>query len=265
MSNKYFAEKVVVITGGAGGLGQELTSQLLDLNAKVVALDLNVDQLTANDNLLPIAADITQLDSLSAALTAIMGRFGKIDILFNNAGITHMSRFNDLDVGLFKTIMDVNFTGAVDITRLCLPELIRNKGQIVAVSSVAGFAPLYGRSAYAASKHAMEGFFLSLGAELKEQGVSVTMIRPSFVRSRPELKAQVNGGISSPGAMKKNTQGEQISPEVAAKKILKATEQRKMGLYLGRVSNIAQWLYKLLPSVYMSVMSKGAKQEFADS
>ena len=261
-NTKAFADKVVVITGGAGGLASSLIKQLIEAGAKVAALDLNVSKLVASDQLLAITTDVTDNKAITKAIEQIISHYRAIDILFNNAGITHMSRFKDLSAELFSTIMAVNFTASVEITRQCLPHLISSQGQIVAISSVAGFAPLYGRSAYSASKHAMAGFFYSLAAEISDDGVSVLVVCPSFVKSRPELTAQVNKGISSPGALKKNTNGEQLSPEYAAGQILKATRQKKSTLYLGKVSNIARWLYALFPNIYMRVMTKQAKAEF---
>lgn len=258
----FFNGKVIIITGGAGGLGQALTEQLLQCGAKIAALDLNVDNLSANKCLLPIAVDLTNEDALAQAIQHVIQYFNGVDVLINNAGITHMSCFKDLSADLFQTIMAVNFTASVNITRLCLPYLIKSKGQLVAISSVAGFAPLYGRSAYSASKHAMEGFFRSLSAELADDGVSVLVVSPSFVKSRPELTAQVNTGISSPGAMKKNTSGKQLSPSDAAIEILSATAKRQPSLYLGRVAKIAHWLFALFPKLYMKIMTKQAKEEF---
>lgn len=258
----YFQDKVVVITGGAGGLGCTLSQQLISQGAKVAALDLNVSSLEESSSLLPIQTDITNDPSIEFALDAIINRFGHIDILINNAGITHMSRFVDTDEALFNKIMAVNFTGSINITRLALPYLKETRGQIIALSSVAGFAPLYGRSAYAASKHAMEGFFLSLATELQADNISVLLVRPSFIKSRPELQAQVNAGESSPGAMKKSTNGEQIAPDIAAQRILHAAQNKQSILLLGKVSRIAYWLNALAPSLYRIVMTKGAQKEF---
>jgi len=258
----YFNGKVIIITGGNGGLGQALTEQLLECGAKLAVLDLNVECITPNKNLLPIAVDLTNEKALAQAIKQIIHYFNNVDILINNAGITHMSRFKDLSADLFQTIMTVNFTASVNITRLCLPYLAKSKGQIVAISSVAGFAPLYGRSAYSASKHAMEGFFRSIEAELADDEISVLVVSPSFVKTRPELTAQVNTGISSPGAMKKNTSGKQLSPKDAAVAILTATAKKQSNLYLGRVAKIARWLYALFPNIYMRLMIKQAKAEF---
>ncbi|WP_394174749.1 SDR family NAD(P)-dependent oxidoreductase [Thalassotalea litorea] len=257
-----YQNKVVVITGGSGGIGQELCKQLIAQGAFVACLDLTIDHALQHENALNIAIDITEYSQLEMAVGQIIERFLRIDVLINNAGITHMSRFSDSEKDLADKILAVNYTAAVDITRLCLEQLIANKGHIIAMSSVAGFAPLYGRSLYAGSKHAMEGFFYSLASELKDIGVNVSVICPSFVRSRPELKAQVNAGVSSPGALKKQTNGEQISPQVAASRILKAASIGQRTLYLGKVANVARWLFHLLPGVYLKVMSNGAKQEF---
>jgi len=276
---EYFNNRVVIITGGAGGLGSALTQQLLSANAKVVALDLNTDALTKSQSMVPfiengqlltIAADVTEQQALSQAIEQIIAHFGGIDMLINNAGITHMSCFSDLSEKLFDTIMAINFTASVNITRLCLPYLLNSKsinnkahgGQIIAISSVAGFAPLYGRSAYSASKHAMEGFFRSLAAEILDDGIAVLIVSPAFVKSRPELTAKVNDGLSSPGAMKKNIGGEQLSVQDAAHSILTAAVNKQPSLYLGKMSKIARWLFALAPNLYMKLMTKQAKAEF---
>lgn len=258
----FFNGKVIIITGGAGGLGQALTEQLLQCGANIALLDLNIDNIKPSKNLLPIATDITDEKALTQALLQIIQYFNKVDILINNAGITHMSCFKDLSEDQFQTIMAVNFTASVNITRLCLPYLIQSKGQLVAISSVAGFAPLYGRSAYSASKHAMEGFFRSLATELLDDDISTLIVSPAFVKSRPELVAQVNSGISSPGAMKKNIKGQEISPTEAAIAILTSTAKKQPSLYLGKVSKISHWLFALFPAIYTKIMIKQSKEEF---
>ena len=262
VSNHFFTNKTIVITGGAGGLGTALIDQLLVQGANVAALDLNVDNLTSTNNLLPIAVDITNKNALEQAISQVITTFSQIDILINNAGITHMSTFKQTSAEHFDAIMAVNFSASVSITRLCLPYLCKQQGQIVAISSVAGYAPLYGRSAYSASKHAMEGFFQSLACEIVDDDVSVLVVCPSFVKSRPELKANVNGGLSSPGALKKNTNGEQLSPTDAANQIIRAVVDKKQKLYLGKVSKIAFWLNALVPNIYRKIMIKSAKEEF---
>lgn len=260
--HSYFNNKVVVISGGCGGLGIALTEELLLGNAKVVAIDLNLQQQIVSPDVLYIEADITSEEQVKNAYKKFRQRFGKIDVLINNAGITHMSKVTDTSMELFEKVQKVNVFGSVLLTKVLLNDIISNQGHIASISSVAGFAPLYARAAYAASKHAMEGFFRSLDAELREYGVTSTIVCPSFVNTRPELKAQVNNGVSSPGATKKNTNGETIAPNVAAKEILKAMGKKKKTLLLGKVSKIAFLLSRLFPNYYLNVMSKGAKKEF---
>lgn len=256
--------KVIVLTGGNGGIGKLLSVNLQSFRGKVAALDINFERTEETGSFLPISCDITDEDQLTQAYERIIKKFNKIDILIHNAGITHMSRFTDTSRSTFDKIMDVNFHSSVHLTRICLQNIIENKGQIIAISSVAGFAPLYGRSAYSASKHALEGFFLSLGSELKEKDVSVSIVSPSFIRSRPELQAKVNDGISSPGATKKNTRGKEISPEEAVESILYTIQNRVPKLYLGRVSKIARWMFALFPNLYMKIMTRDARKEFED-
>ncbi|OUR94081.1 hypothetical protein A9Q81_14905, partial [Gammaproteobacteria bacterium 42_54_T18] len=119
-----FSGKVVVITGGAGGIGQAISAMLIKQGAYIAALDLNVDALSESETLLPLATDITNAQQLATSVDKIIERFGTIDVLFNNAGITHMSRFVDTQTELFDKIMAVNFTAAVNMTRLCLPHIV---------------------------------------------------------------------------------------------------------------------------------------------
>ena len=261
---QFFNNKVIIITGAAGGIGSALVEQLLICNAKIAALDLQVDSLNPDDNMLSIAVDITDKSELATAVLRVQQHFGKADILINNAGITHLCKFTDFQEDLLEKVMAINFLAATEITRLCLPLLKRSHGQIVAISSVAGFAPLYGRTAYSASKHAMQGFFSSLASEVIDDGISITIICPSFVKSRPELKAEPSSGVQSPGAVKKNTNGQEITPEAAAHNILIAIKKRKPILYLGKVSLIARWLSMLLPKTYLTIMRKSAKKELQE-
>ena len=94
--------------------------------------------------------------------------------------------------------------------------------------------------------------------------MSVSIVSPSFIRSRPELQAKVNDGISSPGATKKNTRGKEISPEEAVESILYTIQNRVPKLYLGRVSKIARWMFALFPNLYMKIMTRDARKEFED-
>ncbi|NVK25317.1 MAG: SDR family oxidoreductase [Gammaproteobacteria bacterium] len=263
-----FSDKVVVITGGAGGLGKALCDILCAANAKVALLDLSfpkeplVLEPSSASNVVQLECDICEIAQVNQAIAKITELWGKIDFLINNAGITHMSRFEDTDTVLVKKIMDVNFMGSVHVTQACLPYLQKNQGHIVAISSVAGFSPLYGRTAYAASKHAMEGFFSSLAAEQAENNVDISIICPSFVATRPELTMSANQGAASPGAAKKNQVGRTLTPEQAASEICRCIQEKHKKMYLGGVSKLAKLLHTLFPDFYRKQMTKTALKEF---
>ncbi len=133
---------------------------------------------------LALNCDVTDAASCADAIRSAVERFGGVDVLVNNAGITHRSAFATTDPAVLRRVMEVNFFGAMNLTHHALPHLLRSRGAIVAISSVAGFAPLIARTGYAASKHALHGFFESLRSEVRSQGVDVTLVCPSFIAHR---------------------------------------------------------------------------------
>lgn len=201
------AGRTVVVTGGAGGIGAATADQFAGRGARVAVLDLDasaVDRFAADfAGAMGIAADVTQPDQVRRAFEQITHEWGGVDVLVNNAGITHVSAFAETDVDVIRRVVDVNFWGSVHCTDAALPSLIERRGRIVVVSSIAGFAPLALRTGYAASKHALHGFFESLRAELVDAGVSVTMVCPFYVRTGIEnivgtTDRPVSGNVAEP-------------------------------------------------------------------
>jgi NAD(P)-dependent dehydrogenase (short-subunit alcohol dehydrogenase family) len=128
-----------------------------------------------------MVCDITQPQDCDAAIAQAVALWGGVDVLVNNAGISHRSLFEDTDPAVLRRVMEVNFFGAVHMTHAALPQLLARRGVVAALSSVAGYAPLLGRTGYCASKHALHGFFDTLRTEVQERGVQVTLICPSFI------------------------------------------------------------------------------------
>jgi NAD(P)-dependent dehydrogenase (short-subunit alcohol dehydrogenase family) len=260
-----------VVTGAAGGLGRALCVEFLRLGAKVSALDLDeaaLHNLAGSDEsgrLVPYRLDITDPEACESVFARIRGERGPIDVLLNNAGITHFSMVEDVALDTVEQVMSVNFAGAVNCTKSALPDLLERAGQIIVISSVAGFAPLFGRCAYSASKHALHGFFETLRCEVEDRGVNVLMICPSFIdtqRDRPGSKSPY-AGAARPGSARA-TVGEIKSPEAAAQEIVRAIEQRRSRLLVGRVAKQSYWLRRLLPGLYDSMMTRRARAEVAD-
>ena len=180
---------VVVITGAAGGIGAALARRFAREGARLALLDRErapLESLAAalaeqGTTARALPCDITDADQCEAAMREVESIFGGIDVLVNNAGITHVGRVDETRTEVLRRVMEVNFFGAVHCTKAALPSLVERRGRIVVLSSVAGFAPLATRAGYAASKHALHGFFDSLRSEYRDEGLEVMLVCPSFV------------------------------------------------------------------------------------
>ncbi len=251
---------VVVVTGAAGGIGSALAWRWAREGAHLGLLDVDETGLGvlaaalagAGYDVLAIPCDVTEAAACDAAVRAVMARFGGVDVLVANAGRTHISLFVDTDASVFRRIMDVNFFGALHVTRAALPSLMERRGRIAVLSSVAGFAPLSGRSGYAASKHALHGFFESLRGELSAEGVSVTMVCPSFVRTG--IGARALGGAGGPAGQPRTEVGRPLEPDAVAEAVVRAVQARRRLVVLGAVGKVSWWVSRLAPRIYEALM-----------
>jgi NAD(P)-dependent dehydrogenase (short-subunit alcohol dehydrogenase family) len=274
-----FTGQCVVITGAAGGLGRALVDVFLQAGANVVALDRDAAALDAAQNtrfpphangapplqqlatgqLLTAVCDVTQLASCEAAMAQATARFGGIDVLINNAGIAHRSAFADTQVDVLRRVIDVNFFGAVHCTHTAIASLRQHKGLIIAISSVAGFSPLIGRTGYAASKHALHGFFDSLRTEVEDDGVDVMIVCPSFIDTGIDRAALGANGQAAANARK--TTGQTTQPAEVAIAILKAARARRKLLLFSPTAKAAWWLSRLWPTRYAAIMKRRLRAE----
>ncbi|HCE29080.1 MAG TPA: short chain dehydrogenase [Comamonadaceae bacterium] len=209
---------------------------------------------------LAIACDVTDLTACKAAMAQAIERFGGVDVLINNAGIAHRSLFADTHVAVLRQVMDINFFGAVHCTHAALPSLRARRGLVVAVSSVAGFAPLIGRTGYAASKHALHGFFDSLRSEVEDDGVGVLVVCPSFIATGIDRAAL--GADGRPAAQPRQTTGGQATPEAVARAIVQAARSGRPLLLHSRTAQLAWWLTRLWPARYAAVMKRRLRADF---
>ena len=180
---------------------------------------------------------------------------GPIDILIHNGGISQRSLVVDTRLEVDRRIMEVNFFGAIALTKLALPSMLsRQSGHIVVISSVMGKFGTPFRSSYAASKHALHGFFESLRAELWEQGIRVTMICPGFVRTNISINA-LKGDGSTFGSMDA-AQASGMDPEVCAEKILRAIEAERNEVYMGGKEKLGDYLQRFVPDLFALIIRK---------
>lgn len=255
--SKVFERKVVLVTGACAGIGRALAQRFAQAGARLVLLDLDqaaLDSLAQhlrdhhNVEVLALRCDVAEAAAVEAAVALAVEQFGGIDLLINNAGITHRSRFADTDLAVFQRIMQVNYFGALHCTRAALPSLLARRGQIVVLSSLSGFAPMLDRSAYNASKHALHGLFETLRLELAGSGVNVMLVCPGFTATDIRKKALVGDG--SVTAQPIPFVGKVNAPQDTAEAIYRAAVRRKRLLIHSNVNWLARLLARLSPRLF---------------
>jgi NAD(P)-dependent dehydrogenase (short-subunit alcohol dehydrogenase family) len=262
--------RVVLITGAAGGLGAALCQRYASAGARIAALDLDAAKLDAQvaalratgAEALAISGDITDPVACKSAVAATLAHFGALDGLINNAGISHRSLLQDTDPAVIRRVMEVNFFGAANLTEAALAQIMARRGFIVAISSVAGFSPLTGRTGYAASKHALHGFFDSLRSEVEGAGVGVTLVCPSFIRTG--IGTAATDGSGAPVSSRRITFGGESSPEEVAQRVFEAVVAGRRLLLPDTTSRMAWWLSRLAPGLYARIMKRRVGGEFAE-
>ena len=234
--NDFFKGKTVAITGGSDGIGKALTELLLAAGANVATCARSLDKLNIlqqnnkNKPLLCISADVSIYEDCKNFIEKTLQRFGEIDILINNAGISMRAELKVADAEIFKKLIDVNYLGTVYCTKLALESLLKNKGTIVGVSSIAGYRGLPGRSGYSASKFAMNGWLEAIRTELLDDGVNVMWVAPGFTKSNIR-NAALNEHAQAQGESPLDEES-LMTPEEVAQHILNAVVKRKRTLVL---------------------------------
>jgi short-subunit dehydrogenase len=243
--------KVVLLTGASEGIGRALALELAPRGARLALVARNAERLEAlaaecralGADARAVPADLGRLESVAGVVEATLAAFGRLDVLVNNAGMTMWSRFDALqDLGVLEQLMRVNYLASAWLTQAALPQLRRDAGLIVAVASVAGLTGVPERTGYAASKHAMIGFFESLRIELAGSGVDVTIIAPDFVRS--EIHRRAIGADGRPLGETPMQESRIMTAEHCAHEIREAMEARQR---LRVTSGRARWGLRLKP------------------
>jgi len=249
-------DHVVIITGASKGIGAELAEQLAARGTMLALAARNLDELEAvaakcrakGAKVIAVKADVGVESDCKAMIDATITAFGRIDTLVNNAGATMWARFEDVtDMSILQRIMQVNYMGAVYCTHHALPHLKATKGSLVGISSLAGRTGVPTRTGYAASKHAMTGFFDSLRIELDGSGVTVTMIYPGFVSTG--IRENASGPDGKPIAVSPVKEGEVMGVEECTRIIVEAMETRKREVIMTARGKIGLWLKLVAPGV----------------
>lgn len=229
-------EKVVIITGASSGIGEALARKYAAEGYKLALAARRFDRLEKlqqelpNSDILIIKADVTAEDDCRNLIEKTIARFGRIDILINNAGLSMRALFDDVDLDVLRHLMDVNFWGTVYCTKYALPELLKAKGSVVGVVSVAGHMGLPGRTGYSASKFAVRGFLNALRVENSKKGLHVLVAAPGFTASEVRFSA-----LNAKGEVQGESPREEdkmMSAQTCANHIYKAVKRRRRELVL---------------------------------
>ncbi|GAF04596.1 SDR family oxidoreductase [Saccharicrinis fermentans] len=246
--------KVVVITGASSGIGLALAKEFSSRGFKVVLAARSADKLkdveenlrSTGTEVISVRTDVSKEEDCENLVKETVARFGRIDILINNAGLSMRALFRDVELSVLKQLMDVNFWGTVYCTKYALPYLLETKGSVIGISSIAGFIGLPARTGYSASKFAMHGFLETLRVENLKNGLHVLIAAPGFTASNIRKTALTNDGSQQGETPRK--EDKMMSPEEVARRVANAIKKRKPTLVLTFVEGkLTVWLKKWMP------------------
>lgn len=258
-----FSGKIIWITGASSGIGEAVALALARQGAKLVLSARRTAELQGvaaqtglpESDVLVLPMNVTDTGSIPAHVETVRQRFGRIDYVFQNAGITQRGTVADSDLSVYKRLIDVNFFGVVALTKAVLPLMLaQGSGHFVVTSSVAGKIGTKQRSGYCASKHALHGFFDALRAETHDAGLRVTIVCPGYVQTLISLHALTADGQVH-GKMDDNQQ-KGMTPDEFARQLLRTVSQQKEEVYIGGLETYGIYLKRFLPGVLSRILRK---------
>lgn len=260
---KSLENKVIWITGASSGIGREMALQCSRLGAQVVlssrrkeVLEQIRQELAAPEKAMVLPLDMEQSLVFHEKVKQVMDRFGRIDLLFNNAGITHRSEIHETPLDLDRKLMEVNYFGTVGLTKAVLPVMRQQQsGHMAVLSSMAGKTGFFQRSAYSAAKHALIGFFESLRFEEDQNNLKVTIFCPGPVRTRISVNALNSSGEKHGIVDKVLEQG--LPVEQCVRKMIRAIERDELEVLISKgPESMAMRLKAVFPDIYFKALKK---------
>jgi len=258
-----FKDKVVWITGASSGIGKATVLALAKEGAKVIISSRTIEKLEAvkvrcenPENIKILQVDLDDYHDLSKLVEQAISLFGEIDILINNGGISQRALAIDTGITIDEQLFKTNYFGTIALTKALLRYFVTRKmGHIVVVTSVVGKLGTPLRSSYAASKHALHGFFDSLRAEIHTYNVDITLICPGYVNTNVSMNALTGDGSPQNSMDKKTAAG--LAPDYFAKKMLKAIKKRKQEVVIGgALEKLSVYVKRFFPRVLAKMIRK---------
>lgn len=255
--------KIIWITGASSGIGEALVKEASAQNAKVVLSSRREAELIrvkkiaglSDERSLILPLDLAEHGQMEDKVEKVIEKFGRIDILINNGGISQRSLIVDTEFSVYKRLMDIDYLGTVALSTAVLPHFINQRsGHYAVVTSLMGkfSSPL--RSGYCGAKHALHGFFDALRLEHDDDGIKVTMICPGFIKTDISINSLTGDG-SEQKTMDKTT-GNGMSAETCAKKIMQAIAKNKMEVGIGGKETYALWVKRFFPGLLHRIVKK---------
>ncbi|WP_305982708.1 SDR family oxidoreductase [Roseivirga thermotolerans] len=253
--------KTIWLTGASSGIGEALAKQLSQFPINLILSSRREEELkrvksecSNQDRIKVLPLDLMQSETFEPKVQEAISAFHQVDILINNGGRSQRSLVKDTVLQVDRDLMEVNYFGSVGLTKALLPHMLeRGSGHFVVVTSLTGIFGTPYRSGYAASKHALHGFYDSMRAELEDSGIKVTIAAPGFVKTNVSINAFTGDG-SALGSMD-SAQANGLTPDECAKAIIRAMIKEKREVYIGKESYGA-YVKRFLPGLFARMIKK---------
>lgn len=258
-----FENKVVWITGASSGIGEALAVAFAKEGAKLVLSSRRKEELERvklhcrlnDNNCLVLPFDLLEIPKNGNLADLVIKKFGSIDVLVNNGGISQRSFAKDTPIDIDRKIMEVNFFSAIALTKSVLPYMIKQKsGHFIIISSISGKFGFFLRSAYSASKHALHGFFESLRMEVFNDNIGVTIVCPGKIKTSISVNA-INENGEKHNKMD-ISQENGLSADICAAQILDAVKKNKVEVFIGGSELKAIWVKRFFPKLFYKLILK---------
>jgi short-subunit dehydrogenase len=260
--NAYLSNKVVWITGASSGIGEEMARQAAASGASVILSARKVDALnTIKGSLINpekhmvLELDLERSGNFQELAEKVVDSYGKIDILINNGGLSQRSKASETALDVDRRIMEINYFGNIALSKAVLPYMIKQKsGHFIVISSISGKFGFFLRSAYAASKHALHGFYESLLLEEENNGIKVTIVCPGKINTPISMNALTGEG-SAHGVMDHN-QETGMPAEECVRQLFVAAAKNKKEVLIGNKEILAVKIKRLFPALFWKIIRK---------
>lgn len=262
-----FKDQVAWITGASSGIGEALALAFANAGAKLVLSARRKEELERvkkacgldDTRCLILPLDLSDTSGIDQLTKTVIEKFGRIDLLVNNGGISQRSLAKETPIEIDRKIMEVNYFGQIAHTKSVLPQMLKQKsGHVIVISSIAGKFGFWFRTAYSASKHALQGFYESFRLETEADGIRTLIVAPGKIKTNISVNAVKSDGTSH-NSMDKSTESG-MSAEECARIILEAIRKNKEEVLIGGREIKAVWIKRYFPGLFGKIIRKQAKE-----